>query len=224
MEGTEVYSVLKRKYIHNLYHANTVTTSCTFLRLGGLASRGLVAELGLPQTPQPSDDVDRKFGIWYDVFADTVDIHERARRPNEYGPILFTFPAEILNNLPQGSEVLVTKDNPIYWHSNAPQEQFFTDVKELDSCLEKGTFAQMVVIRTPKEILPFPKRGISITVDEPQRNLLNGVSAYKHAINKIQPAALRQSIPVSKRVCGSTCRCTEEYKKFSTSDFERFFG
>ena len=44
MTGSDVYDVLQTKGVNILYHANTVTTSCTFLRIGGLASRGYVEE------------------------------------------------------------------------------------------------------------------------------------------------------------------------------------
>lgn len=224
MQGVDVFNVLKRKYIHNIYHANTVTTSCTFLQLGGLASRGLGVDLELPQTPQSSDEIDRECGIWYDVFTDTVDIHERARRPNEYGPVLFKLPVDILNSLPEHSEVLITKCNPIYWHNISPDKWFFESIEDLERGLIKGEFAQMIVIRTPKGILPFPKGQVSIIIDDPQRNLSSRVTAYKHAISKIQPAANKLSIPTKKRVCGYGCKCVEKYLAFGKSDFERYFS
>lgn len=117
MKPSDVYEVLKGIGASRLHHANTVTTSCTFLEHGGLLSRGYVESHHLEQTYQPSDDIDQKYGIWDRVFVDHVDIRYRAGRvkgPNQYGPVLFELPLDILLNLPTASDVLVTKMNPIY--------------------------------------------------------------------------------------------------------------
>ena len=79
MQAAEVYAVLRQIGVTQLHHANTVTTSCTFLEQGGLASRGFVEDRHLSQTAQPaSDEIDKRYGIWHDVFLDHVDIHYRA--------------------------------------------------------------------------------------------------------------------------------------------------
>lgn len=77
-----VFDALMDKGIDELYHANSVATACQFLRSRSLISRGTVERLGVTQTPQSSDDLDKRYGIWFDVFADSVDIHNRARRAN----------------------------------------------------------------------------------------------------------------------------------------------
>jgi len=225
MQGPDVYNVLRGKYIHKLYHANTVTTSCTFLKLGCLASRGHVTDLGLPQTSQYTDSIDRKYGIWYDVFADTVDIHHRAGRFkfNQYGPVLFVLDVAILKDLPAKSEVLVTKKNPTKWIvDETVDDRFFTTSEELESYLEVGTFDQMVVIRTEKGILPFPGGTVPIILDDPQRTLSDGTSAFLHATTRIRTAALGNTrIQLTKRICRGNCRCIELYKTFR--DFDKFF-
>lgn len=224
MQGPDVYNVLKGKNIHDLYHANTVTTSCTFLKLGGLASRGYVADLGLPQTSQYTDAVDQKYKIWYEVFTDTVDIHDRTGRVNWYGPVLFVLSVDILKALPVKSEVLVTKKNPTKWIDGEPlEERFFTTLTELDSLLYRGTFDQMIVIRTQKGILPFQKDGVSMVVDDPQRTLSNGQSAYVYATTRIKTAAGSSPFTTSKRICQYGCKCVDEYKACSNSDFDKYF-
>lgn len=225
MQGSDVYNVLKGKNIHNLYHANTVTTSCTFLKVGGLASRGYVADLGLPQTSQYTDGVDKKYGIWYDVFADTVDIHYRAGRIkfNQYGSVLFVLDLAILKALPAKSEVFVTKKNPTKWIEGEPiDKRFFTTPDELESSLVFGEFDQMVVVKTRSGILPFPEGTIPIILDDPQRALSDGTSAFLHATDRLETAALG-NIPIhlTKRICRRDCRCIELYKTFS--DFNKFF-
>lgn len=222
MQGADVYSVLKSKFLDRLYHANTVTTSCTFLQLGGLASRGHVNDLGFPQTSQYTDNIDRKYGIWYDVFTDTVDIHNRASQVNRYGPVLFVLDVGILKALPTKSEVLVTKKNPTKWIDRETMDKrFFTTPEELESSLEVGTFDQMVVIRTQKGILPFPEGKVSVIVDDPQRTLSNGTIAFLHAITRISAGSGSSSIPTTKRECRYGCTCVEQYKTFR--DFDKFF-
>lgn len=42
LDPREIYEVLKRQNILFLYHANTVSTSCTYIEQDGLVSRGAV--------------------------------------------------------------------------------------------------------------------------------------------------------------------------------------
>ena len=117
MQGTDIYDVLKKIKAPRLHHANSGTTSRTFLEQGGLLSRGFVEQRGLNQTAQPSDDLDMKYGIWDRIFVDQVDIHTRARRkkaPNEYGPVLFLLELDALIQLPAGADVLVNRPAHIW--------------------------------------------------------------------------------------------------------------
>lgn len=222
MEGQDVYDILRSKLIHQLYHANTVTTSCTFLELGGLASRGHVTDLGLQQTSQPSDAIDRKYGVWYDVFVDTADIHYRAKRPNEYGPVLFSLDTAILGGLPTGSEIFVTKKNPIYWIASESEDaRLFTSLDDLKSGLIEGEFSQMIIIRTPNGILPFPQNAAPIMLDDPKRNLSDGTPAFSHARAQLV-ATSNGSLGVVQHKCKFDCNCVNLYQNFS--DFDRFFG
>jgi len=126
MQGYEIRAVLKDIGVTHLHHANSVITSCTFLEKGGLLSRGFVERKNLVQTPQSSDEIDKKHNIWEYIFLDHIDIHERAGRkkgPNQYGPALFRFNLDILLGLPPGTEVCVTKMNPIHWQAG----QFHSD-------------------------------------------------------------------------------------------------
>lgn len=59
LNASELLTVLKSKGVTELYHANTVQTSCTFLRCGHVMGRGVVEERGLPQTSQQTDDLDK---------------------------------------------------------------------------------------------------------------------------------------------------------------------
>ncbi len=112
LEATDVLRVLERKGVTALHHANTVQTSCTFLQQGKLMGRGIVAEGGFPQTPQQTDEIDKRYAIWNDIFLDGIDIHERARQRCFYGPVLFVLDLSLLAQ-DFLSSVWVTKRNLI---------------------------------------------------------------------------------------------------------------
>jgi hypothetical protein len=109
-----VYEALRDVGVTSLYHANSVVTATQFLRHNALLSRGTVERNGWIQTPQQSDSQDKRYGIWFDVFMDSVDIHNRARRANAYGPVLFEFDLEIIQRTYTG-RIWVTKLNPTKW-------------------------------------------------------------------------------------------------------------
>jgi hypothetical protein len=229
MRGLDVYQILRRINISYLHHANTVTTSCTFLEQGGLLSRGFVEDRGLTQTPQSSDRSDKEQNIWHSIFLDHVDIHQRTRRnraPNNYGPVLFRFSPEILLTLPQGSEVRVTKENPIYWGNKSEEERWFQTLEELAQNIRLGTFGQMIVINTPNGALPFPRREAHIILDDPRRELSSTVThTYKYAEERLRTAAAKGRIGISIecRTCDPECVCLDKYARFSTKDMNRFF-
>ena len=83
-----VFEILKDKGVEHIHHANSVITTCQFLRNGALISRGSIDRYGMFQTAQKSDQLDKNYGIWFDIFTDSVDIHDRAKRANVYGPVL----------------------------------------------------------------------------------------------------------------------------------------
>ena len=62
-DAQELIDVLRGIGATGLYHANSVTTSSTFLEQGGLLSRKFVEDRGLNQTAQYSDSNDKKLGI-----------------------------------------------------------------------------------------------------------------------------------------------------------------
>jgi len=214
MKGSDVYAVLMQKGISHLHHANTVTTSCSFLTVGGLVSRGHAVQQGLPQTPQYSDPLDQQFGIWYDIFTDTVDIHERASRRNYYGPVLFVLDPAILLSLPPGSDVLVTKKNPTKWvNGEQASDRYFQTPFELSMFLSRGTFDQMITFRTPTGYIPFAGKHTEIVLDNPQGALQNGSNAYTAGEAKLRNAASASGIKVtiSQRTCNPNCKCLGQY-------------
>lgn len=214
MQGRDVYDVLLAKGATHLFHANSVTTSCTFLEQGGLASRAYVEEQGLAQTPQDSDEKDKKYGVWDCIFLDHVDIHDRAQRANVYGPVLFRLDLDVLLTLPGGSDVLVTKSNPLYWmDGQAEADRYYLTPDEVRANLMYGNFDKMIVIRTPSKTLAFPNGRANIILDDPQQKVTSGEDAHLNAVGRLVEAGKRggTSIGFTSRVCRAGCRCLAEY-------------
>ncbi len=228
MQGRDVYSVLNNKGVNFLYHANKVTTSCTFLRQKGLVSRSYAEIKGLPQTPQYSDATDKRYGIWNDIFTDGVDIHKRARRLNKYGSVLFVLPMEILLSLPLKTEVMVMKKNPVNWLVGEPEnERYFTDADELQQGYCYGDFDKHIVLRTQGGILPFEMSPVCIVLDNPQGKLASGIDAFLSAERELQTSANSApiSIDISERKCQQGCKCLSEYKTiYASRDLDSFFS
>ena len=221
MKGLEVHAVLSRKRITTLHHANTVATSCTFLELGGLASRGFVASGNMSQTPQYSDTDDRKYGIWHDIFMDTADIHDRARRPNDYGPVLFVLGTAVLRNLPASTEVVVSRINPVHWtDADTPQDRYFLTLEELDAGLQLGTFGQHIIVKNT-DLLLFGKALNEILLDDPHRALGPKTDAFTHACGRLD-AVNATDVPITKRECREGCACIDRYGTLPESRVPNF--
>ncbi len=192
-------------------------------------SRALVDELGLRQTPQRSDEIDHKYGIWRCIFLDHVDIHDRGgakKGPNRYGPVMFRFDLDILLNLPAGSNIRVTKSNPFNWHDDDLEiDRWFRGTDELSKNISFGNYEKMLVIGTPSGKLSFPERRISITLDDPRRHVSSGEDAYTNARNLLRKEAIdgRVETSIEQRVCPSGCICQKEYAKFTEEKIDLFF-
>lgn len=224
MTGKEIYEILVKRGVTHLHHANSVRTSLSQLRLGGLASRALVENNGLSQTNQITDAEDREYGIWGDVFVDTVDIHRRISDRNKYGPVLFVMNVSVLSALPPDARVLVTRSNPTKWaNTNSDAERYFLTAAELNMGLIIGDFDQMLVIRTDEGIVPFTHYLEEIVLDEPK--LIKGNSSeFDDASNALRTAvtALNQQVPVNRRSC-APCNCIRSYGE-KASRIPWFFG
>lgn len=210
MIGTDVYPILVSKGISHLYHANSVGTSRSFLQVGGLASRALVQGKGLQQTPQYTDAIDQHFGIWNDVFTDSVDIHARSSSHNKYGPVLFILDARLLLELQDGVEVHVTRTNPTKWvNGQSIQDRYFTTAAELTAKLTYGDFGQMITFRTAAGIIPFGPWLKQIILDDPQ--VPNVFANAKQSLEAMAAANGITAPAVERRVCNYGCKCLKTY-------------
>lgn len=215
-----VFEALIEKGIDKLHHANSVLTACHFLRAKSLMSRGTIERLGVKQTPQKSDDIDRKSSIWFDVFADSVDIHGRASRANVYGPVMFVFNTKIIDRTGTG-RIWVTKLNPTKWSGKSADQRWFQDKDDLDKNLVKGRFDQMLVLRHCGGALPFKSYLEKIVVDDPDLLTSDDVDIYSMAVGALR-LAMQDSgldVPIERRRCRNTCEC----KDYWSEDNERLF-
>lgn len=206
--SAHVFEVLSEKGVTELHHANSVATACQFIRSKSLLSRGSVDRLGLTQTPQKTDDADRRYSIWFDVFLDSVDIHRRASRANAYGPVLFVFDINIINKNGTG-RIWVTKCNPTKWSRKADEERWFQGKDDLSENFVKGRFDQMIVLRHCGGELPFGKHLKEIILDDPDAKTEDEVDLYSQAVGALRLAMQDAgiSVPIKRRKCSEECAC-----------------
>lgn len=207
-----VFESLQSKEITELHHANSVATACHFLRTNSLLSRGTVERDGIQQTPQSSDDIDKRYSIWFDVFTDTVDIHHRAKRANVYGPVTFVLDADLINKSYTG-RIWVTKLNPTKWSGMSDSKRWFQNKADLNSNLVKGQFDQMLVFRHCGGELPMKKFLKTIIVDDPKNTTTEGIDLYSMAVGalRLAMADIGIDLPITRRVCPRGCSCEDDY-------------
>lgn len=229
MTNKEIKQVLTDKGVSHLCHANTVGTSVTFLKNGGLISRGTVEDRGLYQTRQVTDDSDKEFDIYYDIFFDSVDIHERAHNLNDYGPVTFVYSLDLLDSLPSNS-IKITKINPIRWNSSMlEEEKYFTKLDELECNYIRGNFGQHLTIVQQHRPLPFTYLE-KIILDNPNftdsRNtmLFNNAKNYLSILIKDICIATHLNINFTIRECASYCNCHSKYNSFGDGAIWYKFG
>lgn len=225
LDNKELYALLIEKGIHYLHHANTVSTSITFISQEGLMSRGGIESNGLYQSEQSSDNDDKKYNVWNDIFLDCEDLHGYFPRQNFYGPVLFKFPVKLI--LKEDYNIWVTKDNPIYWNDKMTDSQkYFTSVSELR---EKWDLYQcqkkMITIRNVFEAISFEYL-TEIIVDNPCVSV-SGVVLFKESIKGLNSAIAEKTYLIEKikeRCCSKTCYCRSNYLyRVSSQDLKRLF-
>lgn len=230
LQGSEIYGILKNIGVTHLHQANSVITSCTYLQQGGIVSRGFAEEHRLQQSVQPTDELDKKYGIWHTIFVPHVDIHDRqgqTKAPNLFGPVLFVLDLDILLRLPAGAEVRVTKRSPAYWFDTEPDSaRWFQNAEEVAQNLSPDEIHKMPAIQIPSGKLEFPNRRARIILDDPHRQLQSGENAYTHAEARLREAAGQGKVEVSieRRKCQMGCICASKYATWSTPVVDFYFG
>jgi len=224
VNNTELHQLLTEKGIHFLFHANTVSTSKTFIEQGGLLSRGAIEQNGLIQTVQSSDEIDKLFGVWNDIFLDTVDLHGYFPRQNLYGPVAFKIRTEFMLN--NDYDIWITKDNPINWNQeDTNKERYFENVGELrDNWDNYQRQRKMVTIRNQNNPILFDYVE-EVIVDDPR--VKKGDIIYFNECFRILKEALLVNPPLKNRFktrqCNN-CFCRNNYiRQVSYNDLNRLF-
>lgn len=210
LPSSHVFSVLSEKGVTQLHHANSVATACQFIRQKSLLSRGTAERKGVTQTAQSSDSLDRIYSIWFDVFLDSVDIHQRASRANVYGPVLFDFSVGIIDKNKTG-RLWVTKLNPTKWADKNEEQRWFQSKVDLEENFILGQFDQMVLARHSGGELPFGKYLKRIVLDDPKHTTDSDIDVHSMAVGALRLAMQDAGIdvPIVRRQCRDQCRCVD---------------
>ena len=225
LDNQALYELLVHKGVNSFNHANSVATSITYIENGGLLARGDIERLGLFQTKQASDAADNEFGVWSDIFIDTVDLHGFFPRQNIYGPVLFKFKIDFL--LESKLDVWVTKNNPIYWSaSTSIEERYFSSVEELSEKWNQfETQRKMFTIRNPGIPVLFDSLE-SIILDRPGVLIHKTIDLENEALSALSNALKKHPVlmnPVSIRTCAN-CFCEDNYlKQVSPTELSKLF-
>ena len=226
----ELYDFLSSKKFKYFFHANTVKTSCTLIRQNGLLSRGEIEARKLPMTPQFSDDIDKRFDVWNDIFLDIVDLHGYFPRQNVYGPVCFKISNEFLldKNLPN---ICITKNNPIYWNVEMTEEEkYYSSVNEyivdFEECMRNNTIqTKMFTIHNTGKRIPFKKYLVEVILDNPAVKV-NNVALYALAkealLTSLNDSEISADI-LKTRTCNG-CFCKDNYlNQVTTDELEKLF-
>lgn len=211
LDNVGLHAFFKSENIDFLYHANTLATSLTFIKNGGLLSRGAVESKKLFQTKQSSDNDDKRLNVWNDIFLDTIDLHGYFPRQNLYGPILFKFNIDFL--LEKEYDLWITKNNPIYWANNLPDSnRYFQTIEELYSSWDDyDRQKKMITIRSIFDPILFEYID-QVIIDDPQVKVYN-THLFKETVKALRDAVIEQPILKSKfkfRQC-QNCYCHSNY-------------
>lgn len=221
MDQEQIVEILKKHDVSRIYHADTVITSLSFLKAGGICSRQYLDRNKLPKTRQYSDCDDQYFNVFNDLFFDSVDIHGRARQYNKYGPVLFVFDLQMLLQENFANRIFITKSNPCYWKTYLEcNDRYFTSLDELGRGFKKGDFKQMITCHQ----VGFAnfKYLQKIILDRPPEKYIELFrQAYQALFQGIQEAGLSVSLDVRK--C-ENCKCINQYKNMDEVNLMRLFA
>jgi hypothetical protein len=226
----ELYEFFESKNLKYFYHANTVITSCTYIEQKGLMARGCVEYKGLAQTPQTSDEIDKQFDVWNDIFLDLFDLHGYFPRQNLYGPVCFIIDNRFLldNELPN---IGITKTNPIYWKTfMSEKDKYYSTAQEYidefeenkrNKCIQQ----KMFTIHNTHKKLPLKKYLIKLLLDNP-RVKIDDISLFKEAkqklINSLESMGFDKHI-LESRNC-TNCYCHQNYfNQIEIDELKRLF-
>lgn len=217
LTNEDIKNVLMQHQVKGLFHANTVLTSISFLKNKGLCSRQYIDQLpDSYQTRQYSDAGDKRFGIYNDIFFDSVDIHCRAHQCNQYGPVTFIYSLDLLSSPELNNKVRITKDNPIRWNSKMNlEDRYLVNLSELQNGFCKGAFKQHITLHDVQKISFQYLKSIQL---DPLPEMYHNI--FEDAYHNLQDAVAQAGVlmDVSIRKCDSQCQCQNQYLRMNESE------
>jgi hypothetical protein len=226
LSNQQIYNFLIGQDITHLHHANSLATALTFIRSGGLLSRGAVEARNLFQTTQLSDNDDKRNGVWNDVFFDTKDLHGVFPRQNLYGPVLLQFNISLL--LDSALQIFITKNNPMFWNNaTSEQDKYFQGMEDV---MENWSLyplqRKMITIRFQNDPIQFNQLE-AIIVDDPRVIIYNDTTLFDvcwATLNEEVRHHLYVLYNVQLRACSGNCFCRSNYlNQYPTDRLSKFF-
>lgn len=218
----EIKQVLRDKGVTSLYHADTVATSLLYLESGGLLPGDAWEVSGVMPPSRRRDAETRPLGRFHDVFFASCDEHDRVHRYNLYGPVLYVYSLEVLDQL-AGQEVLITREHPLRWAGERGEELYFRSVQEMQEQFCAGDICQYVAVRNAHEPIGFDCLQ-EIVLDDP--NIEN--DNFFRAFSKISKLKKQKGIeaPLTVRQCRKCQKkfCRRSYGTLSEKEWEYYFG
>lgn len=216
----DLVEVLTGKGVTEMYHANTVMTSLSFVtKADGLLSRGAMERAGYPQTPQKTDEKDKQLRIWDYVFIDALDIHDRLKTANFYGPVMFVYDLKALLSA-SVEAVAVTRSNPSNWTRGERENQRWFSLDELKRrFVPRDSYNSSLVLKCVGGRLPFADGLKRIVLDDPKQALPDvAPSSFDHAASLLVGTGKE----VVRRVCPVNCVCASQYRGMANLERNKY--
>jgi hypothetical protein len=177
-------------------------------------SNASLEKFGLFHNSKIPGKLGHNYGIWNDIFTESLDIHNHSGNINHLGPVLLELDIEIVKNSYSG-KVWVTKSNPSKWETNINHERrWFVSANDLDNYFTEGNTDFMVVFRHCGGKLPIQGHLNKIVIDDPKLETDEyQVDYFSMAYGALKLAMTEGNIeaPIVKRSCNSECGCLDDY-------------
>lgn len=241
MTADELIREFQRRNHPFLFHACTVTSFLSYCQAGAYRSRAAMEALRLELTPQPSDEADRRIGVYNDLFLNVFDQHADVHKGrsvtglNKYGPVAMVFRIEALEEadgdiLSYGREI-----------TSAEYDPETHEIRELADFIEAAFRYTVPYAFTddpsrrpgtpgPNTVLRFPDGGAGVPFELYLDHVI--LDTLPPALRELEDEALGDitralsdagiGAEVTLRECIGACGCRAAYPMLSEGQVRRF--